>query len=110
MRGDRALAIRVIGETGARAAGRPFADTLHPPSHRRRFDLGLDRVPGDVVRRGLRKLDRVVVRYLGGALLRLRRVDAAMAVAQVHELDHRCFDLEQRVAELEAAPAAREGA
>lgn len=109
LRGDRALAVRVIGETGARAAGRPFADALHPPSRVPRVDLGLDRVPHDLARRALRKLDRVVVRYLGGALLRLRRVDDATAVAQVHALDHRCSELERRIAELEAGSADRAG-
>ena len=100
-RGDRALAIRLIGETGARAARRPFAEILHPPSRRRDVDLRLDRVPGDVARRALRRIDRMIVRYLGGALLEMRRVDAAEAVRQVHRLDHRCSELERRVAMLE---------
>lgn len=105
VRGDRALAIRVIGETGSRAARRPFAAELHPAARWPPLNLGLDRVPRDVVRRALRRLDRLVVRYAGGALLAMRRVDRADAVRLVHRLDHRCFELEQHVASLEAETA-----
>ena len=103
--GRRRLAIRVIGETGARAAKRPFADVLHPPTHRRRRWTLLDRAPRDVVRRGLARLGRLVVNRIGGLLLRWRG-GGAEAVQLVHELDHRCFELEQRVEELERELAA----
>ena len=92
--GARALAIRVIGETGARAAGRPFATVLHPP---RSPGLGhrlIQRVPSTYVQRVFRRIDRWLVERAGGALLALRRVDRVEAVRQVHRLDHRCTDLE----------------
>lgn len=96
------MAVRIIGETGARAARRPFAAALHPPARWRPIHLGLHRAPRDVIRRGLRRIDRLVVRRAGRVLLALRRVDRAEAVRQVHRLDHRCFELEQRLASLEA--------
>lgn len=108
--GARALAVRVIGETGARAARRPFADAVHParppvPAGRRRLEAVLDRVPSDLARRVLRRADRALVDRAGGLLLALRRVDRDEAVRQLHHLDHRCFELEQRVRALEARAA-----
>ncbi len=97
--GARQLAIRVIGETGGRAAGRSFADALHPPRPTPRFSI--ERVPGQLTRRVLRRIDRVIVERAGGFLVARRRVDRAEAVRQVHRLDHRCADLERQVAELE---------
>lgn len=91
--GRRALAVRIIGETGARAAQRSFADEMHPPSRFRAPGLGLDRVPGDVVRRGMAKFSRLVVNRAGGVLLRIRRGDADR-VAEVHRLDHERFERE----------------
>lgn len=89
--GRRALAVRIIGETGARAADRPFADRLHPPSRIPVIDLGLDRIPKDVVRRGMGRISRLVVNRAGGLLLRMRR-GSPDRVAQIHRLDHEEFD------------------
>jgi hypothetical protein len=102
LRGDRALAVRVIRETGARAAERPYADVLHHPSRRPLPEVGLDRVPGDVVRRALRRADRSAVRHLGRVMLLLRRGGGRDAVEWVHRLDHRCSELELRLTALEA--------
>ncbi len=107
--GRRQLAIRIIGETGARAAHRPFADELHPPTKRTARWTLLDRVPRDIARRGLGRLNRLVVNRIGGLLLRWRG-GGPEAVQLVHQLDHRCFELEQRIEELEGQLAAARAA
>ncbi len=103
--GRRRLAIRIIGETGARAAHRPFADSLHPATTRTGRWTVLDRVPKDIARRGLGRINRFVVNRVGGLLLRWRG-GGPEAVRLVHQLDHRCFELEQRIEELEGQLAA----
>lgn len=93
--GRRALATRIINETGGRAVASPVAEVLHPPTSPSFTErLPLERAPKDVVRRALGRLNRLFVNRAGGALLRSRRVSNADLVEAIHILERRVEALE----------------
>lgn len=97
--GRRALAVRLIEETGGRAVGSPVAEVLHPAAPERHGPaLPLGKVPGDVVRRAIGKLNRLAINRAGGLVLRSRRVSNADLVHAIHLLERRVDELEQRLA------------